>query len=981
MRLKNILSLTVTLFLVACAEDVQVQKSEQRIPLHLAAVPQATITRESTEQNKLFDPDEIINAYISVTGASDNTTSLGNPIALKTAGVENGVNPLSPNDGSILYFPPGNNVNVDIYALYPSSVLTSVNSFSVITPQTDISNYKASDLMYASATSPKTDQTIHLQFDHKMAKLIINASGEENLTMKKITLKTLSTTIGWTPSTGVLGSISGTKQDIVIAEKDEYDSSLSGVALFPPQTKNDTYFMEVVCKDPTDNNEKTAYFNICTKDFEEGKSYIVNVKIGPKNLKDDGVVLIDPWPATVGTVNIEAVGNLGLEITALANNTAENTSNQTFDGSALTGENAYHYTYNGKYCKPLPTVTDGKETNPTQLGSDDYDVKYYNNLNAGTALVVVTGKGEYEGISTFATFTINRAANTMSYPNNNADFESNLSKSAIVQNALVKPSFQTNEVYGQMTFGLYSDAACTSTYTGDIATIGENGNVFMQKKGGPIYVKASMDNTGNFEATSCSYKLTITAGDASSVMTVELLNPDIDTDSYYYTGETIQPEVRVIDNGNNLIKGTNYTVSYGTTAYQTHVSSGNNMGSVTITGIGDYTGTKTVNFKIIQASNEWTANPSTPSIPIDCGANATIPQGYTSKALSVAAGTFTIGGSAKFGTVKYKIATTQSQNTNINDAVTVDSSSGVVTGAKAGTTTVTAYVEEESTYGDYTELSTNIDVTAEQMSYIFVYNGTTGGTNSSSSNMQQESGGSEQTFTKTFTKAATLTAELVGAGGGNDNKGKGGYGGHVKATNTFTAESSVTWYVYCGGGGGSDFKGAGGGWNGGGHAGNTGASGGGGGMTCIDSNAQANWTSDASTDTRILVAGGGGGASNGNYGGGDGGASDSGDNTGTWQGQNKATHMNGSSYLDGGGGGAGWIGGKYGSDNEAGGHGGSNYIKSGWTSVINGSSGDTGDELNWGHAVNGSSASYSNENHTLYPGYVIITIAYQNDNN
>jgi len=202
-----------------------------------------------------------------------------------------------------------------------------------------------------------------------------------------------------------------------------------------------------------------------------------------------------------------------------------------------------------------------------------------------------------------------------------------------------------------------------------------------------------------------------------------------------------------------------------------------------------------------------------------------------------------------------------------------------------------------------------------------------------------------------------------------------GYGGHVKATKSFTKNTTFNFWVYCGGGGGSDFQGTGGGWNGGGHAGNTGASGGGGGATLIATNntGSSSWTG-GDGDGRILVAGGGGGASNGNYGGGDGGASDSGDNTGTWEGQNKAIDMNGSTYRDGGGGGAGYVGGVYGGDNEGGGHGGSNYVASGWEIVINDTSGNT---IKWGHTVNGSSASYSNENHTLYPGYVIVTFKYE----
>lgn len=1032
-REKKYLYALFMLILVACVEEPQISNTESKITLKLDAVPQAAITRTSTGiQSTLFDPNEDVNAYFTVTvdgeasaliSEKDNTLSTaGNPVILKTAAASNGVNALSPKDGSTLYFPPGDNdkVNVSIYALYPSTVTSSLTSFAVQTPQTTDADYKASDLMYASATSPKTDQAIHLQFNHKMAKLIINASGEEGLTMKKITLKSLYTTIGWNATTGDLGSTSGSTSDIEIASNESFTSPLTGVALFPPQTKSDTYFMEVTCQDPTDNNaEKTAYFKICTKEFEGGKVYTINVKIGPRNLKDDGIVLIEPWPSTVGVVNIEAVGNMGLAITSLTDDT-NTMSGSKFSKDKEDGDSddvLYHFTYNGKSCTPVPTVTDGKDKNPTTLvAGTDYEVKYYNNLNAGTALVVVTGKGDYKGFSTFETFTINRAANTMSYPNNNAAFSTNLSKNAIVQNALVKPSLQTNEVYGQMTYGLYSDAACTNAYTGDIATIDVNGNVYMGKKG-TVYVKATMDDTGNFEAKTVSYALTITAGDASSVMTVTLLNPDSEMDNYYYTGAPIHPAVSVMDNGITLDEGIDYTVSWGETIYQTHVSSGTNRATVIITGINEYEGTKTIQFNIIQAANIWTTPPSTPSAPIDCGATKNSPQGGTkSRTIAIAAETFALGGTPKFGSVKYKIATTQSNTSNITDAVSINPSTGIVTGAKKGTTTVTAYVDAETTYNDYAALSTDIDVTVEEMTHIYVYNGTTEHFASGSSPSAvtdtywcQVRNGTAQPCTLNFSHNATVYALIVGAGGGCDNVGRGGCGGYVYGTKTYDANTSATFYVFCGGGGQSECQGSTsdairqyGGWPGGGRSGTTGCSGAGGGVTAIATTSSTDDWTTTNTDTRLLVAGAGGGSSNGNNGGEDG--DNSGNKAGTmvnctsgrekWMGgrANTSGEISGAqiSSNDGGGGGAGFYGGFGGNEasgeDASGGHGGSNFIHDDWST--NSASGKSAtqifSELGYtmernGHPKDGiTSSNYAavDYNYAVYPGYVIIKYKY-----
>ena len=952
---KKIVIITAAILLTACAEEVQLQKTVQKVPLHIEAISQAAITRTSTGiQSTLFDANEDVNAYFTVRvdgdasaliSEKDNTLSTaGNPVILKTAAASNGVNALSPKDGSTLYFPPGDNdkVDVSIYALYPSTVTSSLTSFAVQTPQTTDADYKASDLMYASATSPKTDQAIHLQFNHKMAKLIINASGEEGLTMKKITLKSLYTTIGWNATTGVLGSTSGSTSDIEIASNESFTSSLTGVALFPPQTKSDTYFMEVTCQDPTDNNaEKTAYFKICTKEFEEGKVYTINVKIGPRNLKDDGIVLIEPWPSTVGVVNIEAVGNMGLAITSLTddgNNDTNTMSGSKFSKDKEDGDSddvLYHFTYNGKSCTPVPTVTDGKDKNPTTLvAGTDYEVKYYNNLNAGTALVVVTGKGDYDGFSTFETFTINRAANTMSYPNNNAAFSTNLSKNAIVQNALVKPSLQTNEVYGHMTYGLYSDAACTNAYTGDIATIDANGNVNMQKKGGPVYVKASMDDTGNFEAKTVSYALTITAGDASSVMEVTLTNGD----SYTYTGSEIQPVFVVRDNGNTLAYGTDYTYTYGTGDNQKNVcTAADKKAYIKITGINEYSGDKYVYFNITQATTVITVLKAQKILSYTKGNN------YAGTMIDQTTLAFTDAFSTNFGTLTY-----QSGNTSY---VTV--TDGAIKGVakSSGYVTVTANVAATT---NWTAATATMQVKVEEMYKYIAYSG------------------AMTSFELPNTKTATVYAELIGGAGGNDGtdaqQGVGGYGGLVKAHRNYSSGTAVTLYI-CVGGGGIHATGEGAGWNGGGLPGLSGASGGGGGATDISTTGVA-YDNATHISNRVLVAGGGGGSSNVGGGGTSGapiGTDEVGDYTGNWRGEDNTVGT-----IDGGGGGAGYVGGVKGiEDNSSGkivgGHGGSNYIASTWVSDTNGTS------TNGGWHGTGANLGYTGEGQH---GWAIIWYTY-----
>ena len=75
--------------------------------------------------------------------------------------------------------------------------------------------------------------------------------------------------------------------------------------------------------------------------------------------------------------------------------------------SGMTVKSISAKTYNGKYQRPAPSVTvsiGGK--NKKLVKNKDYTVTYKNNRHAGTAEVLITGKGNYAGMTAKATFTI-----------------------------------------------------------------------------------------------------------------------------------------------------------------------------------------------------------------------------------------------------------------------------------------------------------------------------------------------------------------------------------------------------------------------------------------------------------------------------------------------------------------------------------------------------------------------------------------------
>lgn len=71
--------------------------------------------------------------------------------------------------------------------------------------------------------------------------------------------------------------------------------------------------------------------------------------------------------------------------------------------TVLTVSPVSNKTYNGKFQKPSVTVKDGRKK---LVKNKDYIIYYSDNLHAGTATVIIKGKGNYAGTDTTATFEI-----------------------------------------------------------------------------------------------------------------------------------------------------------------------------------------------------------------------------------------------------------------------------------------------------------------------------------------------------------------------------------------------------------------------------------------------------------------------------------------------------------------------------------------------------------------------------------------------
>ncbi len=282
-------------------------------------------------------------------------------------------------------------------------------------------------------------------------------------------------------------------------------------------------------------------------------------------VKDGSTTLTIGADYTVSYSNNTSAGTATVTITGKGNYTGTKNANFTINpknASNLTISSISAVTYTGSAQTPTVTVKDGSTT---LTNGTDYTVAYNNNTNAGTATVTITGKGNYTSTKT-ATFSIN--------PKN----ASNLTISSISA-VTYTGSAQTPTV-------TVKDGS-TTLISGTDYTVAYSNNI----NAGTATV--TVTGKGNYTGTKMA-TFTINAKNASNLTISSIA-------AQTYTGLALTPAVTIMNGAMTLTNGTDYTVSY---------SNNTNAGTatMTITGMGNYTSTKTANFTIEKASLTITAN-------------------------------------------------------------------------------------------------------------------------------------------------------------------------------------------------------------------------------------------------------------------------------------------------------------------------------------------------------------------------------------
>jgi len=208
----------------------------------------------------------------------------------------------------------------------------------------------------------------------------------------------------------------------------------------------------------------------------------------------------------------------------------------------------------GAFLAPTPEISD-INISKTLIENTDFTYGYKNNVNAGTATITVTGMGNYTGTKS-TTFAVNARDISLATIGEINDFT--------YDGEAKTPSATVTD--GEIT--LSSTADFTFSYTNNI-------------KAGTATL--TITGTGNYTGK-LSKEFTIAPREISLVSVEEIT-------AKTYTGSAITPSPTVTDLSKTLAKDADYTLSY---------INNTNVGTamITLTGTGNYSGTKEVTFSI-----------------------------------------------------------------------------------------------------------------------------------------------------------------------------------------------------------------------------------------------------------------------------------------------------------------------------------------------------------------------------------------------
>lgn len=278
--------------------------------------------------------------------------------------------------------------------------------------------------------------------------------------------------------------------------------------------------------------------------FNTTNPRITNVNISISNLN------VDPHPNASGH---EVIYSKIVDVLETINDTTKK------DVATLTISDISDQEYTGQAITPEVVIKDG---NKTLVKDTDYTVSYSENTDVGEATVKILGIGNYTGETTKTFNIVNKEVEKKDISKLTIEQIENQTYTGIK----ITPEIRIKD--GNTI--LVEDTDYELSYNNNI-NVGQ--------------AEITIRGIGNYTGE-VTEKFSIVSKDIS-LATIQ------DIESQTYTGQEIQPVISVTDGSAKLVENTDYTVSY-----QDNINVGE--ATITIEGIGNYTGTVYKKFSIIE---------------------------------------------------------------------------------------------------------------------------------------------------------------------------------------------------------------------------------------------------------------------------------------------------------------------------------------------------------------------------------------------
>lgn len=371
MNIKNLLLATTAILLAACSTDSDVLPPQDLGQIRVTASVGAMTRVAHSGNSTTFETNDRISVYAWL-GADNDMQRLV---------VENSINTLG-GDGTWTAEPQmlwaDNTSDHYFLGIYPER--NGATDYDADPYTLEFNNQTASDLLVARTTAKPTGSAVKLEFEHVMAKLVVNLSFRNEWTIApevvsvtaaactEATVNYLENPVEVTPATG---------QNLVVIPFTGTSASFAGI-MIPGQSGFRTINVTL------ENGKVYTYTHSADIDLQPGRYTTVNLVLGRDNIKlDDAGINVSDWEngtsidggeATeaysydINTKTITIYSGEGLKVAADVVNSGDTDINIILDNDIdLTGIN---WTPIGTYDNPYTGTFDGGTYTITGLKID-----------------------------------------------------------------------------------------------------------------------------------------------------------------------------------------------------------------------------------------------------------------------------------------------------------------------------------------------------------------------------------------------------------------------------------------------------------------------------------------------------------------------------------------------------------------------------------------------------------------------------------